>query len=459
MLSISTSQKLKDRLMKQLGLPVALPLQRSFEQACSKQMLKGKKVLFYSIQEYLNNLIPQIFHFEEALIHKNKPEDDSKNYDILLLDTIHTKDLNALEKVYHFFHHNIRNVNNNGHILLLSQMPEQCETIKEKTFYQSLDGIVRSLAKESGRKGIRVNMLQLDKDLLTDDKSNELRYRLHYALRFLLSEKSAFISAQTIKLSSELTSPDVTPLSLILKGKKALITGATGGIGAATARCMAREGAKLILLDLPQTGLIANNLAEELKGQVLFANLNKKDVADDIIKFIKDDCEGSIDILVHNAGITRDKTLAKMEHKFWQDVLQVNLQSIIDINEAILSNNLIRPFGRIIHLSSVTGIAGNFGQTNYAAAKAGLIAYTKELAKQLAPKGISVNAIAPGFIETQMTEKMPAMTKEIARKLSCLAQGGLPEDVAETITFLASPGACGITGQIIRVCGGNFLGA
>jgi 3-oxoacyl-[acyl-carrier protein] reductase len=164
-----------------------------------------------------------------------------------------------------------------------------------------------------------------------------------------------------------------------------------------------------------------------------------------------------LDILVHNAGITRDKTLAKMDIKYWDQVLNVNLQAILNINDALLPS--LNEGGRVIAMSSISGLSGNFGQANYAATKAALIGYVAALAPELSSRGITVNAIAPGFIETAMTAKMPLMTREGGRRLSNLQQGGLPEDIAEATLFLTSPGAAGITGQTLRVCGGSMIGA
>jgi len=166
-----------------------------------------------------------------------------------------------------------------------------------------------------------------------------------------------------------------------------------------------------------------------------------------------------VDIVVHNAGITRDKTLAKMSEDWWRQAVEVNLAAVVRINEALLGAKAIREGGRIICLSSVAGIAGNVGQSNYAASKRGLVSYVAYLAAEVASDGITVNAIAPGFIETRLTAVMPVMIREGARRLSALGQGGQPEDVGHAITFLATPGSVGITGSVLRVCGGALVGA
>jgi 3-oxoacyl-[acyl-carrier protein] reductase len=168
---------------------------------------------------------------------------------------------------------------------------------------------------------------------------------------------------------------------------------------------------------------------------------------------------GGVDVVVHNAGITRDRTLARMSPDEWDQVLAVDLASIVRLDEALLGGGLLRDGGRLVVLSSVSGVAGNVGQTGYATAKAALIAYAAALAPRLAARGATANAVAPGFIETAMVARMPLLPREVGRRLNSLSQGGTPGDVAEAVTFLASPGAAGITGQTLRVCGQSLLGA
>jgi 3-oxoacyl-[acyl-carrier protein] reductase len=148
-----------------------------------------------------------------------------------------------------------------------------------------------------------------------------------------------------------------------------------------------------------------------------------------------------------------------MSPEQWSLAVEVNLGAVIRINDALLAKKVLRDGGRIVCLSSVSGIAGNRGQTNYSASKAGIVGYVDALAPKVAKRGITVNAIAPGFIETRLTEAMPVVIREAARRLSALGQGGQPTDVGQAITFLATPGAAGITGSVLRVCGGALVGA
>ncbi len=162
--------------------------------------------------------------------------------------------------------------------------------------------------------------------------------------------------------------------------------------------------------------------------------------------------------MVHNAGVTRDKTLRKMKRTAWDQAIDINLGAVVDITNALLEGSVINKEGRIVLLSSIAGIAGNVGQTNYAASKSGLVGAVEHLSAQTAKRGITVNAIAPGFIETRLTAAIPVMIREGARRMSALGQGGQPEDVGQAITFLSTPGADGLTGNVLRVCGGALVG-
>jgi 3-oxoacyl-[acyl-carrier protein] reductase len=168
---------------------------------------------------------------------------------------------------------------------------------------------------------------------------------------------------------------------------------------------------------------------------------------------------GGVDVVVHNAGITRDKTIGRMTDEGWSQVLDINLSSEERINDALLEGGLLREHGRIVCVSSISGIAGNAGQTNYATSKAGVIGMVEALAPVLAERGATINAVAPGFIETRMTAKVPIALREAGRRMNSLSQGGLPVDVAETIAWLASPGSGGVNGNVVRVCGQSLLGA
>jgi 3-oxoacyl-[acyl-carrier protein] reductase len=168
---------------------------------------------------------------------------------------------------------------------------------------------------------------------------------------------------------------------------------------------------------------------------------------------------GGVDVVVHNAGVTRDRTIAKMPEDRWSSLMEINLSSEERIDDELLERGLLCENGRIVCVSSMSGVAGNSGQTNYATSKAGVIGMVEALAPQLAERGATINAVAPGFIETQMTAAMPIPVREAGRRMNSMSQGGLPVDVAETIAWFASPASTGVNGNVVRVCGQSLLGA
>jgi len=181
--------------------------------------------------------------------------------------------------------------------------------------------------------------------------------------------------------------------------------------------------------------------------------------ADDAPQRLVEALPEGLDIVVHNAGITRDKTLAKMSDAFWNSVIDVNLKAPQVLTQALLDADKLHDNGRVVLIASISGIAGNMGQTNYAVSKAGVIGLAQAWAPALAKKGISINAVAPGFIETQMTAAIPLGIREAGRRMNSMSQGGLPQDVAEAVAWFAQPGSGAVTAQVLRVCGQSLLGA
>jgi 3-oxoacyl-[acyl-carrier protein] reductase len=243
-----------------------------------------------------------------------------------------------------------------------------------------------------------------------------------------------------------------------LVGKTAIVTGAARGIGEAIARVLTREGAHVVCLDVPGAGEDLSKVANEVKGTALQLDLTAHDAPRRLADFIATR-HVHADVFVHNAGITRDKTLGRMDKEQWHAVLDVNLTSQERINDVLLAEHLLGGNGRIVSVSSVSGIAGNRGQTNYATSKAGVLGLVEASAGAVAEHGLTINAVAPGFIETKMTAAMPMFMREGGRRLNSMAQGGLPVDVAETIGWLANPASGGVNGNVIRVCGQSLLGA
>jgi len=244
---------------------------------------------------------------------------------------------------------------------------------------------------------------------------------------------------------------------MLLKDKTALITGAARGIGRAIALHFASQGA-----DVAFTDLRADENMESLEKEIEALGRKGKGYASDASDFlgaenvvdlvVKD--FGKVDILVNNAGITRDNLLMRMTEADWDLVIKVNLKSVFNMTRAVQKYMLKQRFGSIINMSSVVGVSGNAGQSNYSASKAGLIGFTKSVAQELGSRNIRCNAIAPGFIETEMTAKLPPDVRDAWIKDIPLRRGGKPEDVANIALFLASDLSDYVTGQVINVCGG-----
>jgi len=237
-----------------------------------------------------------------------------------------------------------------------------------------------------------------------------------------------------------------------MKDKVVLITGASGGIGKAIAQKFAVAKAKLALNDIAQAEEALKALSQELGGKYFLADVSKLEEMEKMVQEIQKEF-GRLDILVNNAGITQDRTLAKMTKEEWQKVIDIDLTGVFNCSKAALPL-IIANQGKIISISSLVGQRGNFGQTNYAAAKAGIIGFTKALAKEVGRFGVTVNAIAPGFIETRLTENLPPEVKETVKKFTPLGRFGKPEEVANLVFFLASEEANFITGAVVNIDGG-----
>ncbi|PIW34970.1 MAG: beta-ketoacyl-ACP reductase [Candidatus Nealsonbacteria bacterium CG15_BIG_FIL_POST_REV_8_21_14_020_37_12] len=238
----------------------------------------------------------------------------------------------------------------------------------------------------------------------------------------------------------------------MLKDKVVLITGASGGIGKAIAKKFAEAEAKVALNDIAPTEEALKSFSQEIGGKYFLADVSKFEEVEKMVENIQKEF-GRLDVLVNNAGITQDRTLAKMTKEEWQKVIDIDLTGVFNCTKVALPL-IIANQGKIISISSLVGQRGNFGQTNYAAAKAGIIGFTKALSKEVGRFGVTVNAIAPGFIETRLTENLPPELKETIKKFTPLGRFGKPEEVASLIFFLASEEASFITGAVINIDGG-----
>lgn len=344
----------------------------------------------------------------------------------------------------------LRDLASNARVVTISRESATARTPAAAAARQGVDGLLRSLAKEL-RSGATGNGIVLAEDVTITSPS------ALGALRFFLSGRSAFVDGQFLTVtSSEGQLPD--DVEKPLAGKVAVVTGAARGIGAAIARTLYRDGATLIVVDIPAAGDHLAQVANEVRGTALQLDISREDAGQRLIDHAVER-HGRLDIVIHNAGITRDKLLVNMDQGRWSSVIGVNIAAQLRINEALLASEHFRDAPRVVSVASTSGIAGNRGQTNYAASKGGVMGMVRATAPLLAAHGGSINAVAPGFIETEMTARIPFATREIARRLNSLQQGGQPEDVAEAIAFLASDAAGGISGEVLRVCGQNMVGA
>ena len=244
----------------------------------------------------------------------------------------------------------------------------------------------------------------------------------------------------------------------MLDGKLVLVTGASRGIGKAIALTLGRAGATIIGTATTESGAdnISKVFAEKnISGKGMKLNVTDNEQISDLVKNVNEDFE-SIDILVNNAGITRDNILLRMKEDEWEDIINTNLSSIYKMSKAVLRGMIKKRSGRIISITSVVGAMGNAGQSNYAAAKAGMIGFTKSLAREVGVRGITVNAIAPGFIETDMTDSLPDDQKNALASQIPMGRLGNADEIAQAVLFLAGDGGSYITGQTLHVNGGMY---
>ncbi|MEZ5078993.1 MAG: 3-oxoacyl-ACP reductase [Solirubrobacterales bacterium] len=364
----------------------------------------------------------------------------------LVFDATGIADSAELVELQRFFHPAVARLQPSGRAIVLGTAPEQAGTPRTHTAQRALEGFTRSLGKEIGGRGSTVQLVYVDPG--AEDQ-------LESTLRFLLSPRSAYVSGQVVRIGRGVAAAPQIEWGRPLAERTALVTGASRGIGAAIASTLARDGATVVGLDVPPAREAMEAVAASIGGEVIALDITAAEAPAQLAERFA----GGLDVLVHNAGVTRDRTIAKMPEERWAQLLEINLSSEERINDALLEAGAIGAGGRIVCVSSMSGIAGNSGQTNYATSKAGVIGMVEALAPALARRGATINAVAPGFIETQMTAAMPLGPREAGRRLSSLSQGGLPVDVAETIAWLASPGSTGVNGNAVRVCGQSLLGA
>ncbi|USE84591.1 3-oxoacyl-ACP reductase [Acinetobacter tibetensis] len=370
--------------------------------------------------------------------------DRESKFKAVVFDASGIQNSEQLKELYNFFNPVARQILASGRVIVVGTTPETAKTVKQAIAQRALEGFVKSVGKEF-KKGIAAQLVYVDEGAEAN---------LESTLRFALSPRSAYVSGQVIRVSKA----DVIDVDWVkpLAGKTAVVTGASRGIGEAIAHVLSRDGAHVICLDVPQQQADLDRVASEIGGSTLAIDITAADAGQKIKEAAV--AQGGVDIIVHNAGITRDKTLANMKPELWDLVININLSAIERVNDYLLEHDGLNANGRIICVSSISGIAGNLGQTNYAASKAGVIGVVKFTAPIL-KNGITINAVAPGFIETQMTAAIPFAIREAGRRMNSMSQGGLPVDVAETIALFASTASTGLNGNVVRVCGQSLLGA
>ncbi|MBC6449130.1 3-oxoacyl-ACP reductase [Actinokineospora xionganensis] len=431
-------------LVKRLGLPNPEPLRRykSGEPALTGPALVGGT-------GRLVDAIGAVLKSAGIEVLTTPAGGDTQKYGGLVFDATGITDPTQLRALYDFFHPVMRSIAPSGRVVVLGTPPESATAPGEIIAQRSLEGFTRSVGKEL-KRGATAQLVYVQPG--AEDK-------VESTLRFLLSAKSAYVDGQVIRIGTHggaVTEPE--NWNAPLAGKVALVTGASRGIGAAIAEVLARDGAHVIALDIPAQGADLAKVANKVGGSTFQLDVTAADAPAKLIEYLKTRHDG-VDIVVHNAGITRDKTLANMKEGAWDSVLAVNLTSQLKVNDALLAEGVLREGGRIIGVSSIAGIAGNLGQTNYGTSKAAVIGMVNAYADEYAAKGITINAVAPGFIETQMTAAVPLFIREAGRRMNSMAQGGLPVDVAETIAWYASPASGAVNGNVVRVCGQSLLGA
>jgi 3-oxoacyl-[acyl-carrier protein] reductase len=436
-------------LVEQLGLPRPAVLRR-YEPGAP--LLTGPAVVGTAGEGGLHEILTRVLE-DAGVPVRSSAATDGERLGAVLLDATGGTGPADLAAAHEVLAPAVKRLGPSGRVLVLAHPPSDAGSPAQAAARQALEGLVRSVAKEL-RNGATANLLFVPAGAEASVPG---------PVRFFLSGRSAYVDGQVVTLTAA-DVPAGEDAERPLAGKVAVVTGAARGIGAAIARVVARDGAHVVAVDVPAAGQSLAEVANEIGGTAFQLDITAPDAAQRLIAHLRERRHAGVgpgvDVVVHNAGITRDKLLVNMDATRWNSVMAVNLQAQLDVTQALLdADGVLRPGARVVCVSSQSGIAGNRGQTNYAASKAGVIGMVRAWAPAFAERGATINAVAPGFIVTEMTAKMPFGTREIGSRINSLQQGGLPVDVAETIAWLSQPSAAGVNGQVVRVCGQSFLGA
>jgi 3-oxoacyl-[acyl-carrier protein] reductase len=429
---------------KQVGLPSPATLERY---KAGQPVIDGPVLTGAAPGGRLGGAIASVLTGIGADVARDAERED-QTFKALVFDASGISDSEQLRELWAFFHPTIRRVQPSGRVIVLGTPPAECGSPSETIAQRALAGFVKAVGKEL-RRGATAQLLYI---------APAAEDRLESTLRFFLSPKSAYVSGQIVRIGPSTIGAEGIDWERPLGGKTALVTGAARGIGEAIAEVLARDGAHVVGLDVPALKDELKAVVGRLAGSSLTVDITDQDAPTKIATHLQEH-HGGVDVVVHNAGVTRDKTLGRMTEDLWSTVIGINLIAPQRIDKELFAQKAFRENGRIVCVSSISGIAGNGGQTNYSTSKAGVIGLVQAWASEVTQRGVTINAVAPGFIETRMTAAMPITVREAGRRMNSMSQGGLPVDVAETIAWFASPGSAGVNGNVVRVCGQSLLGA